>query len=296
MPDKSSTLPRVLTALVGIPLIVGVCLWGALPFTAFLTLLALIGRTELHRAYARLGLQPNGLLTLFGALAPAVAYFLRPTPGQASFAIPVSTPLFLACLLVVASLWETGAASHEKRVHAGSNMAFGLLCGAYLSLFGGVALLRLSAWDGPRGLLPSADGGALLVLTTAACTIASDSAAYFVGRMAGRHKLAEGLSKGKTIEGFLGGVAGSVLIGALVGAALLGSPRVGLCVGALASLLGPLGDLFKSTLKREIGVKDFGALLPGHGGVLDRFDSLLFAAPVVALAAPALATLFASSR
>ena len=68
-----------------------------------------------------------------------------------------------------------------------------------------------------------------------------------------------------------------------MGALLLGAPVFGLAVGALAGLLGPLGDLFKSALKREIGVKDFGALLPGHGGVLDRFDSLLFTAPLVVL-------------
>ena len=120
-----------------------------------------------------------------------------------------------------------------------------------------------------------------MVLSTLSCTIASDTGAFFAGRSFGRHKLAEGLSPKKTIEGWVGGTVASVALGALVGFGLLGSVRFGMVIGLAAGLLGPLGDLFKSALKREIGIKDFGAIIPGHGGVVDRFDSLLFTAPVV---------------
>ena len=280
---RPSLLPRLLTAAVGMPILVAICLWGARPFTVFTMLLALIGRSELQRAYGQCGIHPNRFLSLLGALVPGAVFLLRPALGGALPSIPLSLLLVLACGLVVASLAETGSASHTPEIHTGRNMAYGLLCAAYVSLFGGIALLRICAWHGSVGHWPSLDPGACLVLLTASCTIAADSGAFFVGRTLGRHKLAEGISPKKTTEGLVGGMVASLVIGSGIGSLLLGSATFGLTVGALAGLLGPLGDLFKSALKREIGVKDFGSLLPGHGGILDRFDSLLFTAPVVVL-------------
>ena len=274
MPEALKVAPlwqRVVTALIGAPLLVAVCLWGARPFAALMVLLALVARSELHRAYRRSGLAPNGFLSLLGALLPSAIFALSPSPSGGTFSAPLSLLLVLACALVVASLYETWLASESPTIQTGQNLAYGLLCGAYVSLFGGIALLRICP------------GGANLVLLTAACTMAGDSAAYFVGRAKGRHKLAAGISPKKTTEGLLGGMAASLLVGSALGYLLLHRAPFGLLVGALAGLLGPLGDLFKSALKRELEIKDFGTILPGHGGVLDRFDSLLFTAPVVVL-------------
>lgn len=295
-----SLVPRIIGAVIVFGVFGGMCLWGAIPFVLLTLVMAFIARFELVRAYRRLGIEPNALLSLMGAFAPALALGL-PRPfevGNPAASLPAL--LSLACALVVAGLWETGKANRaaqeraaqglpdEEAIHTGRNMAYGLLCGAYVALFGGLALLRVSNWHevGPLSqMLPWLGGGTGLVLLTSACTSAGDTGGFFVGRAAGKHKLAEALSPKKTTEGLIGGMIASVLMGLLMGYLLLGSPIFGLLVGVTAGVLGPMGDLFKSALKREIGIKDFGDLLPGHGGILDRFDSLLVTAPVVALLA-----------
>lgn len=280
---NSALTQRWISAVVALPILVGVCVWGAMPFVLLTIILALIARSEITRAYQRQGIHPNGLLSLLGALTPALLLTHWLPFLSAVMATPVSFLLFVVCGLVAASLWETGIASHEKAIHTGRNMAYGLLCGAYVSLFSGVALLRTASWHYPASpLLPLPAEGAL-VLVTMACTMAGDSAGFFVGRAAGRHKLAANLSPKKTLEGLIGGIIASIAVGGAMGYLLLGSTAFGLLIGSAAAILGPMGDLFKSALKREIGIKDFGSLIPGHGGVLDRFDSLLFTCPVVVL-------------
>ena len=114
------------------------------------------------------------------------------------------------------------------------------------------------------------------------CTWASDTFAYLVGRKWGKHRIAPSLSPGKTVEGAVGGVLGSFLIAALV---LLYNPGLSavlvLTLGALVGVAAQVGDLVESAIKRQAGIKDTGALIPGHGGILDRFDSMFFTAPLV---------------
>ena len=126
-----------------------------------------------------------------------------------------------------------------------------------------------------------------------------DTAAYFAGRAFGKHKLAPIVSPHKTLEGAIGGIFGSVLAGVvltLVYSFLSAShnvitiqvqPRhyaILVVMGAIASVLGILGDLFASSVKRQVGIKDYGTIFPGHGGILDRFDSVMFIAPFVSIA------------
>jgi len=271
----------VVSAAVGLPLLVGVVLWGEIPFVLLTLLLAGLARREMVVAYTKFGSHPSTPITVLGSLAPASVLILRSPLGETMPAAPVPLVFLLASVLVVASVWETGVSTHERELHTGRAMAYGMLVGGYVSLFGGVALLRTLSWSSVSPWFETLPGGAALVLSTLCCTIASDTGAFFAGRSFGRHKLAEGLSPKKTIEGWVGGTLASVVLGALVGYGLLGSVRFGMVIGLAAGLLGPLGDLFKSALKREIGIKDFGAIIPGHGGVVDRFDSLLFTAPVV---------------
>lgn len=130
------------------------------------------------------------------------------------------------------------------------------------------------------------ENGFLYLLVVVICTSATDVFAYFVGRTFGRHKLAPGTSPSKTIEGAAGGTAAAVAVAMLVGAFVqkIGVAQVNtaeLLIYALAiSVIGQFGDLSLSTVKRMAKIKDYGSLMPGHGGILDRFDSLLFALPL----------------
>lgn len=131
-------------------------------------------------------------------------------------------------------------------------------------------------------LIMTFEKGAVLLLFLTVVTAASDTGAYFVGKSLGRHKLCPAVSPKKTIEGFGGGLVAGVACGTAVAVFLL--PGLSLYRLALAALvltcLGVLGDLTESVIKRAMNVKDSGAVLPGHGGILDRIDSLLMTAPI----------------
>jgi phosphatidate cytidylyltransferase len=255
-------LTRILTALVLIPLVLALVLWapgwlfflGVLPF-AFLALwefLELMGR--LGTAPTRL---PFYLVALFVWLAAAYR------PGQL-------LPLILigGLVLFASAVLRRGGAAEIPSNAAAS--LFGLL---YVA--GPFALLLM--------LRGEQDGRALLYLLLLVWV--SDSSAYFIGRALGRHKLAPRLSPGKTVEGTVGSVVVTVVVGFWLFRMLFGSldlaPLHGLLVPLGVNLAAQLGDLAESALKRAAGVKDSSALLPGHGGILDRVDALLFATPAL---------------
>lgn len=124
------------------------------------------------------------------------------------------------------------------------------------------------------------DAGCALVWVLFACTWASDTFAYFVGTAFGSHKLASTISPGKTVEGFFGSIIGTIITAVVVGTIIFGLPLVKMAVaGFVLALAATFGDLAESVLKRFANIKDSGIFLPGHGGVLDRFDSLFFTAP-----------------
>ena len=132
-------------------------------------------------------------------------------------------------------------------------------------------------------LIRTGEGGTFWVLALLVIIFAGDTAAYYAGSYLGKHKLCPSVSPKKTIEGSLGGLAANFLVGFTL--KLLFLPEVGwggmlfMCV--LLGVVGQIGDLFESVLKRTADIKDSGGILPGHGGILDRIDALLFAAPVV---------------
>jgi phosphatidate cytidylyltransferase len=149
-----------------------------------------------------------------------------------------------------------------------------------------LAVLLMSLWVGAPlahlGLFPYTRQGVILILIAVVGPWISDSGAYFAGRFFGRRLLFPSLSPKKTVEGGAGGLLLTVLIvGPLAYLFLDYSPAKALIIGAVVSVSSQCGDLFESSLKRILDVKDLGTFLPGHGGVLDRIDSLLFTAPAV---------------
>ena len=144
-------------------------------------------------------------------------------------------------------------------------------------------------WIGGGGaaaayILTLSDSGDLLLTAYVLITALNDIGAYFSGTWLGRHKMIPSISPNKSWEGWAGGFVASLGGGAVFGLLLDDLTSVdGLMLAVIASLLAPLGDLSESLVKREIGIKDSGALLPGHGGMLDRIDAIVFAAPAAAL-------------
>jgi phosphatidate cytidylyltransferase len=144
---------------------------------------------------------------------------------------------------------------------------------AYFGLYASALFGLLRPQAGWRGVFPL-----LLIQIAIAC---ADTGAYFTGRRFGKRKLAPSISSGKTVEGAYGGTALAVLAAALLGPKLLHtSLAANLGLGLILGLTAIMGDLFISILKRYAGVKDSSHLIPGHGGILDRFDSFIFSAPV----------------
>jgi phosphatidate cytidylyltransferase len=272
VPQESSVLwTRIATAAVGIPLVLAVIWVGGWPLAIVIGALVVLGLREFARLAGpegRLGVWPSYILGLgavfWASRDPAYGYPL----GTAAVAAAVVVNSFIGLLL-----WRGG---RRWLSHLLDGPMFGVL---YVAAFLGYTLLLRNLAPGTVRHTPVPLGAALLFLTIGACWV-TDAAAYLVGRKIGRHKLAPKISPGKTIEGGVAGLVGAVLfVGALgtwVGLPIWSAALLGVTLG----VVGQLGDLFESWLKRRAGVKDSGALLPGHGGVLDRFDSLLFVAPV----------------
>jgi phosphatidate cytidylyltransferase len=181
-------------------------------------------------------------------------------------AVPAPFSIVLLSMVVVA--WLAFAVLRQGRSvqEAAVDLVAPIYIGAPLGML--VALHALAGWKGPLVLI--------------ATIVVSDSAQYYTGRAFGRRPLAPAISPKKTIEGAIGGVVfGTLFMVLALGFVFPATPMVTrVLLGAIIVLLGIMGDLFESRLKRLAGMKDSSALIPGHGGVLDRLDALLFAIPV----------------
>ncbi|HWG57262.1 MAG TPA: phosphatidate cytidylyltransferase [Gaiellaceae bacterium] len=249
-------LSRVVVTVVTLPVVLYFVLRGGWWIAALAVLVALIALHELY-AMAR-SLRP---LVLAGYVA-AVATVVGAHVGGAEWMVGG----FMLTLLLAFLFYGIAETRQSGTITIGTT----ILGAAWIPL--GLAHLVL--------LRDLPEHGRLAILTVLLAVFASDTIAYFAGRLVGRHKLAPAMSPGKTWEGFVAGTVAAVAVAffALYEQGFLTIPE-SIALGGAIALAGAAGDLFESALKRDLQVKDSGRLLGGHGGVLDRIDALLFAAP-----------------
>jgi phosphatidate cytidylyltransferase len=279
----------------------------------FFGLMAVISALALNEFYALArakGSSPQvGVGALFGLCFNAAFIFDRLKYGLvtllASIGRPVPLPTMtqlLLILILVFVMFVLVVELFRKKNSAVSNIATTLLGVCYVSLFlGSLVGLRelfvpgdfpvyrhfnIIGVDVPANILATLDRwGGLTVATIFASIWVCDSAAYFIGRAWGRHKLWERVSPHKTWEGAIAGSVAAVATFVASRALFLDYMTLGSAIvcGVIVGLFGQIGDMVESMLKRDAGVKDSSSLIPGHGGVLDRFDSLLFVSPLIYL-------------
>jgi phosphatidate cytidylyltransferase len=279
---------------VGVSYFLSLCFWGPLPFCVGVTIVVAVGIFEFVGSYMA---KPPENVRPDATVADRGVGWINPTVAWAGIVLPASAflltethspgTLAFACLmvsLVTIFTWMALRALRTGRALGRRRVVYGLICCLYVGfLFSSFVLLRGTPGRIIVKPFGAADRGAWLMLYAAMCVWATDTSAYFVGRAVGRTPLAPKLSPGKTVEGAVGGLVGAMVVGAGFGFWIHLPWYHSLAIGLVAGIAGQIGDLFESALKREIGVKDFGHIMPGHGGVLDRVDSLLFVIPLAYL-------------
>jgi phosphatidate cytidylyltransferase len=264
---------RVITALWGIPLLV-IAVWFDKPLPWFVILAAVYGILAVFEFYRMTGVSKTLPLAIFG-MVWTLLFIIRPYfPDEMPLHLLLVSAVALSLIMLVFLPKKEGLSRDWAWMLGGM-----LYIGWLLSYLVG---LRLEP-----GTPTFPDAGRDFVLLALFATFGSDTAAYFIGKSFGKHKLAPQISPGKTWEGAVAGLFGSVIISLLF---TFNSPWQlplnwwqAILLGIAISVFGQAGDLAESLLKRSCGVKDSGSLMPGHGGLLDRMDSVLFAGVVVYL-------------
>ncbi len=252
---------RLLVAAWGIPLLLGLIWLGGWWTAALIAAIVLIAQFEYYALQEAMGRKP---LTEVGLMAGLAVVALWQIGGMEALGWTLAS-LFLTIALAILL---TG------RTHSDLLATFGGI--AYPPLLGGSFLLV-------RNFEPSSSSGFWLALGLFGSIWICDTAAYAFGRWTGKHYLAAAISPGKTVEGFVGGLVAASLFAVVWWRLGFIDWDMAIVLAFATGLIGQLGDLVESALKREAGVKDAGTFLPGHGGVLDRFDSLFAAAPALAM-------------
>ena len=257
---------RVITGAVGVPLVI-LAIWFGDPWPWFTLLIAAAALAGTYEFYHMANFNRREPLIYLGLLW-ALALVLSP-----HYRSPDVLPIVITATTLISLIWLLCRPSKEG---AFRNWAWTIVGALYVGWM-------LSYWLNLRGLEDGRNWVYLAMLTT----FANDTGAFFIGRARGKHKLAPAISAAKTWEGAIGGLVCAIL-GAMVIATVLNliSPFTFrywqiILLGLLVGLFAQLGDLVESLLKRNMGVKESGNLLPGHGGILDRFDSLIFVGAVV---------------
>jgi len=267
---KSNLPTRILVAILFGPPLLILSYLGALYFLILILFLTLLALLELSYIYKIKGMDlPKVPLSVFGLLIVAFSYFQ----------VRDALLLIIFSSLLYVSLFQIVTRGTRQAISNISSFMFGLI---YVPVFFSFLILIREL---PRTVNIDYRMGGLWIIFILFCVWLSDTLAYFVGTPFGKHKLCPGISPGKSVEGFAAGIAGSALAAILSHHFFLGSVPLGdlFILSLIIGSVGQVGDLVESSFKREANLKDSSSILPGHGGILDRFDSLLFAAPAVYL-------------
>lgn len=247
---------RLLSGIVLVLLALLFIIHGGYLLLTVLGIISLIGLFELYRVFGIEKSAPG----IVGYVA-AIVYYLNVAFGF----IPDIMMFVMALLIVCMCVFVFG----YPKFHANQIIA------TFFGVF--YVAVMLSCIYETRSL----EGGRYLVWLIFLCSWGCDTCAYCVGMLIGKHKMAPVLSPKKSVEGAVGGVAGAALLGVIYAAATQGPILEYAVICAVGALISMVGDLAASAIKRNQGIKDYGKLIPGHGGILDRFDSVIFTAPVI---------------
>ena len=267
-PKAGRNLPAAIgvALMLFLPIAVGL-IWIPWLFIITVGILLSIGVAEVSHALRLKNMQAEtGIIVVGSALSVIGGYWVTSMPelGVSSMTFIVSCLGGTVLAAFVGRLFRGGSEGFLRDVAASSFLI------AYLPLLGVFV-----------ALLMAPDNGPLRVATLILCVVASDTGAYATGVLFGKNKMAPSISPSKTWEGFAGAVAWSSGIGVVCSILMLGIDWwMGLILGAVVAAAATVGDLLESLIKRDAGIKDMSNILPGHGGVMDRLDSMLMAFPV----------------
>lgn len=259
---------RVITAIVALIIFIPIIWYGGFAIEIAAVALAVVGVYELFRMKGLTLLSFEGILSALGAV-----FLVIPTIKWLNFLPEMQTNFILFYVTVMLLL---GASVISKNTYTIEEAGFPVIVSLYVGM-------------GFQNFISARSAGFEVLLFALFIVWATDIGAYLFGRRFGRHKLMPDVSPNKTIEGALGGILSAVVVAALflvftANKGLFPYPMpVMLVLTVLFSIVGQFGDLVESSIKRHYGVKDSGNILPGHGGILDRFDSLLFVFPTMHL-------------
>jgi phosphatidate cytidylyltransferase len=265
-------MKRILTALVALPILL-YTVWSQNPyfFVGLATIAALLALGEFYHLAAKIGSRAH-IVPSYGAALLVMACFVTD--------MPAGIVAVMAALAIVSLSIELATAKELNKTLGG--VAATLMGLIYVVLLAGY-LVGVRMIPDSFTATPVPHLAAKLLTMFFAMVMLTDTGAYYTGRSLGRHKLAPRISPGKTIEGAVGGFIAAMLTGPLCRYTFF--PEIPLLqamlLGAAIGLVGQVGDLAESMLKRGANIKDSSNLLPGHGGMLDRVDSLLFCAPLL---------------
>ncbi|MDR5658230.1 phosphatidate cytidylyltransferase [Serpentinicella sp. ANB-PHB4] len=247
---------RILASIIGLPLLIVIVSLGGAFFYIAVTLVSIIGINEFYNAFSNKEYTPFYSIGYLSSFLIMTLFFF----DYSEMLLPLLAIIFFICSLIL-------LAKDNHSILDIMITFFGII---YISIMIGHMILSINSENAI---------GVWLIFIIAWAT---DTFAYFSGVYFGKRKLCPKVSPKKTLEGSVGGILGSVIATLIFGNIfVLGSNIMLLFLGIIGSILSQAGDLFASKIKRYVEIKDFGKLIPGHGGILDRFDSIIFVSPIV---------------